>query len=295
MDDSMADAKRYNPMNDVLFKFIFGKEERKHITIDFINSMLERDKAHEVTDITFRNVELIPLMDEAKLTRLDVFCVLSSGERTDLEVQVVNHRNIGQRSLYYWAQMYLMSLLRGQDYKNLTPAITINLLKYSFLPQEEPHAVYGIYNPANLHCLTEDMAMHFFEIPKFKKKKPLKEMTRMERWLAYFASQLDEGEAEEMEATAIKDAFAATNLFMQNEEQRLAYVNREMAIMDYQSDMNAYRAEGREEGRTAELLLSIRKVMAKLNYTAEQAMEFLDVPKADYSRFLSLLQGYRIG
>ncbi|WP_295099547.1 hypothetical protein [Selenomonas sp.] len=26
-------AHRINPMNDVLFKFIFGREERKHITI----------------------------------------------------------------------------------------------------------------------------------------------------------------------------------------------------------------------------------------------------------------------
>ena len=49
--------------------------------------------------------------------------------------------------------------------------------------------------------------------------------------------------------TAIKDAFSAANLFMQDEEPRLAYVNREMAIMDYQSDMKAYREEGREEGR----------------------------------------------
>ena len=74
-------------------------------------------------------------------------------------------------------------------------------------------------------------------------------MTRAEKWLAYFANQMDEQEAEAMGETAIKDAFSAANLFMQDEEQRLAYVNREMAIMDYQSDMKAYREEGREEGR----------------------------------------------
>ena len=66
--------------------------------------------------------------------------------------------------------------------------------------------------------------------------------------LMYNANQLDEQEVEAMEATAIKDAFSAANLFMQDEDQRLAYVNREMAIMDYQSDMNACREEGRREG-----------------------------------------------
>ena len=29
------DVQRANPMNDVLFKFIFGKIERKNITVDF--------------------------------------------------------------------------------------------------------------------------------------------------------------------------------------------------------------------------------------------------------------------
>ena len=258
------EMKRYDPMNDVLCKFILGREERKHITIDFINSMLDRDKEHEVVDITFRNVEMVPLAADTKLTRLDIFCILSTGERLDCEIQIVNHRNMGQRTLYYWSQMYLMSLKQGKDYKSLSPSITINLLRYSFLPQEEPHAMYGIYNPANMHRLTGDMELHFFEIPKFRKK-PLREMTRAERWLAYFASQLDEQEVEAMEATAIKDAFSAADLFMQDEEQRLAYVNREMAIMDYQSDMNAYREEGRKEGK-ADLVRNLLTVGTPMEY-----------------------------
>ena len=34
------DERTFNPMNDVAFKFIFGKEERKRITIDFLNAVL---------------------------------------------------------------------------------------------------------------------------------------------------------------------------------------------------------------------------------------------------------------
>ncbi|MBR6268515.1 MAG: hypothetical protein IKR28_09320, partial [Selenomonadaceae bacterium] len=59
-----------------------------------------------------------------------------------------------------------------------------------------------------------------------------------------------------------KDAFNAADLFMQNEEQRLAYVNREMAIMDYQSDMNACREEGREEGEAAGAIQMIKNFLA---------------------------------
>ena len=35
--------KNFNPMNDVLFKFIFGRPERKLITIDFLNAIAAED------------------------------------------------------------------------------------------------------------------------------------------------------------------------------------------------------------------------------------------------------------
>ena len=52
-----------------------------------------------------------------------------------------------------------------------------------------------------------------------------------------------------MSEAAIRNAMDAADIFMQSEEQRLAYINREMAIMDYNSDMEGCREEGREQGR----------------------------------------------
>ena len=61
------DIIEYNPMNDVLFKFIFGKEERKQITINFLNAVLEREGDKRIKDIQFQNVELVPAKEEEKL------------------------------------------------------------------------------------------------------------------------------------------------------------------------------------------------------------------------------------
>ncbi len=47
--------KRYNPMNDVLFKFIFGRDERKNITIDLLNAILNRTGKQTIKDIQFKN------------------------------------------------------------------------------------------------------------------------------------------------------------------------------------------------------------------------------------------------
>ena len=87
--------KTFNPMNDVAFKFIFGKEERKNITIDFLDAFLYERLEHHITDITYKNTELVPLAGDGKLTRLDVRCDLSSGEQVDVEVQVLNLKNMG--------------------------------------------------------------------------------------------------------------------------------------------------------------------------------------------------------
>ena len=80
----------------------------------------------------------------------------------------------------------------------------------------------------------------------------------MERWLAYFANQLSDDEKGEliMSDEAIHKAVDAARTFLQNDAERLAYINRELAILDYNSDhRDAFeegeakgRAEGRKEG-----------------------------------------------
>ena len=57
---SDADLRRCNPMNDVAFKFIFGKDERKQITIDFLNAVLQESLGHEIRDVAFRQTEMPP-------------------------------------------------------------------------------------------------------------------------------------------------------------------------------------------------------------------------------------------
>ena len=269
----------YNPLNDVLFKFIFGKEERKQITIDFLNAVLNPSLGHMIQDLQFSNTEMSPEHEHDKLTRLDVACVLDSGEQVDVEVQVANEKNMSRRTLYYWAQMYLMSLPAGKTYRNLKPCITINLVNFGFLPQEDPHAVYGIYNSDNGHQLTKDLAIHFLEIPKYAKqeKKPISEMSKMERWLAYFANQLDRKGKEElaMSEAAIQNAMEAARIFLNNTAERRLYINREMARMDRESQLE----DAHEEGIISANIYNLTNLMNKQHRSLSEAMDLLGVPE----------------
>ncbi len=278
--------KKYNPMNDVLFKFIFGKDERKQVTIDFLNAVLDRHEAKAIKDIQFQNSEIVPFYDDDKLTRLDIFCVTEDKTQIDVEVQIVDKKNMERRTLYYWSQMYLMNLSRDGKYQNLKPSITINILRYTIFPGEPAHSMYSIYNKETSRRLNEDMELHFLEVPKFKKK-PISEMTSVERWLAYFSNKLEPKEMEElaMNEVAIQTALDAATIFMQDKNERLNYLNREMAILDYESDkeswIDAGRAEGIAEGRIESLLNSVRSLMKKKGWSSDDAMDALDISPED--------------
>ena len=165
------------------------------------------------------------------------------------------------------------------------------------------------------HRLTEDLEIHFLEIPKFQVKS-VKEMKRLEKWMAYFSNQLNEKETEElaMSEAAINEAIQAEHVFMQSEVERWQYEQREKALRDYISGMRHARrtglaegraegreigrAEGREEGREegraegAEqaTVQNLRHLMSDLSFSPERAMDVLHIPTDERGRYLSLLQ-----
>ena len=49
-------------------------------------------------------------------------------------------------------------------------------------------------------------------------------------------------------------------------------------------------AEGREEGREEERVSGIRNVMNKLGYSAEKAMDFMNIPTSEQPKYALLLK-----
>ena len=104
------------------------------------------------------------------------FSVLKLQIGKDIERKLYTPLN----DILFMSQMYLMNLAQGGKYQDLKPAITINILRYVIFPVEPVHSMYSIYNIENQRRLNNDMELHFLEVPKFQKK-PIKEMTRIER------------------------------------------------------------------------------------------------------------------
>ena len=215
-------TRDFNALNDLLFKFVFGHEERKAVTLSFINATLQLEGTDAFVDLHFADRALEPEEAEGKTSVLDLLCVTNDETQVNIEVQVQNRQNMAQRSLYYWAKLYQSSLRKSMAYDTLRRTVAINLLAYSFLPQKGFHNVYGLYDSAKLHRLTDDIELHFLELPKVRRQ-DLRSMRQLDKWMAFMNNKLSNEEMEElaMSEAAIGTAWDAIDEYLQNMSRRV--------------------------------------------------------------------------
>ena len=266
-------TRDFNALNDLLFKFIFGHKENKEITLSFINAVLGLEGERAFVDLRFADREIDPEEENGKGSPLDLLCMTNDETQINIEVQVQKRENMGQRSLYYWAKLYQSTLGRGENYENLRRTVAINLLGYEYLPLSGFHHTYGLYDETCAHRLTDDIEIHFLELPKVTRQ-DIRRMRTLDKWMAFIRNDLSD---EEMEAIAMSDAAINTawdriEAFMRDAGQRRKYELREKYEHDYVSDMEGSwkrgrlegvkqgRSEGRREGRAEGRQLGIAQI-----------------------------------
>lgn len=304
MDDKLTDiqglkAHDLKLTNDVLFKFIFGREERKSLTIAFLNDLLHDELEHDIKDLKFEPTEEVGSFKDEKLSVLDLACTLDSGERVDIEVQLADEGNFKQRTLFYWAELYVHSLLKGASYNALVPCICINILNFKLFENiDSSFTTWSIYEKTYHERFSKDLTLQFLELPKFKRK-PKLEMTRIERWIALFNDKVSFEEKMEyaMDDPAMTKVLNTYDQFFANPAEVRQYLRQEIARLDYKNAMENReqkgrlegRLEGRQEGRqegkwegieSSALAfikdgLSKERVFKILKMTSEQIAEFL--------------------
>nr|WP_102345839.1 Rpn family recombination-promoting nuclease/putative transposase [Bacillus sp. Marseille-P3661] len=150
---------------DFMFKQLCGQANRKHITIAFLNDLLGRNEDSKITDLTFENTEIVKDTEDGKSIRLDFLVLTAAGERINVEVQVVNHHDMPERILYYWAKTYTSSIHSGQPYTMLKPTIMITILNYPLFPSETDlfHTVFHIKEETDHFQWSDYLEFHVFD------------------------------------------------------------------------------------------------------------------------------------
>ena len=239
---------KINRMNDFYFKYLLGSEQRKHLTIQFLNAVLYENEETQIEDVSFLDKDQDPEFAHEKLSKLDILARTNTGMQIDIEVQVLKHAYLSERFLYYWAGLYGSQLKEKDQYTQLKPTISIILLDFVYLPETAWHNVYHIYNDISNQRLTEHFAMHFIEMKKFTYS-DIKKLTKLGTWAAYFSNcDAKEMEVLTMNNNVMKDIAKAENAFTNDETMRYQYMLREKAIRDYYSGLDDAKQEGIEIG-----------------------------------------------
>ena len=266
--------KRYEVTNDYIFKKIFGKKGNEEILKDLLISIL---------DVPIKEIEVI---HDAHLERaikdnksgvLDIRATLNNNIRVNIEMQVKDQANMIDRSLYYWSNLYSNGLYKKEDYTENKRTIVINILGFNIFKEGPYHEICKIRRDHNLEILTEELEMHFIQIPKAAKEKL---RTNLDDWMQFIGNISEEGVKIAMSRNEnIREAKEELEYLNGDEEERRLAELREKAIRDEVTNINHAKKEGSKERS-----IEIAKKLKQKNMDIEEIIEITGLTKMEIEK-----------
>ncbi len=286
----------FNRLNDAYFKYIMASPERKHITIAFLNAVLnhmriEGEKPKVIEDIAFLDREAIPEQEKAKGVRFDILARSKDGRRFHIELQNIKEPFFFKRSFFYAAYDYVAQLERGQQYDALEPVIFIGIMNFTLIgTKKNPEDWYSLHRLVNVKTQKADfldIEFHMIELPLLRyylSENNSKPEDALEEFLCYFGNIGDERFLEEISGRNINIQEIRTfeRLYRSDSVIISNYFFNERAKTDMKFTLEYERREGREEGRAEGLAEAQKEAAKNLRsqgiLTDEQIAEALNMP-----------------
>lgn len=283
-----------SPKVDFAFKLIFGDENNKDILADFLSKVLKRSK-EEFEDIELLNLELPKEFQEDKKGILDVRIKTKDKKHIDIEIQVIPHEYMPERSLFYWGKMYVGQIKSGFTYDCLQKCITINIVDFNCIPVDKIHTSFHITEDQTGHRLSEVLEMHFLELKKAREMKNIKDIDDPAMTWVEFLNAKTKGEMEMLAAhdANIKKAYDILEVASKDEKARMAYEARQAEIMDQMTREKTAREQGLQQGlqqgeynkalevikNALQMKMSIEQIVMLTGYSEDKVQQFIKVIK----------------
>jgi predicted transposase/invertase (TIGR01784 family) len=242
-----------DPTVDFAFKKMLGSPEHTTVTIHFLNAVL--CGAPRITHVEILNPILEQESENDKLAILDVKAQDNQGRWFNIEMQTTNQPGLRQRLAYYAASLYVGQMRSGDAYHDLRPAISICVLDAVLFPSvPELHLDFRLRNDRHGLVLSDDIQVHFLELPKYNPDRPpVTDAPRLEKWAYFFryAPQLTPDEIRErLTDVEFSEAAGVLEMIAQSPREREMYEARLKFERDQAWRIKAAKDEGRNDGRT---------------------------------------------
>ncbi len=236
-------------LNDIYFKSLMGNKHRKNLTLNFLNSILNRSAGNEFVNLRFNDKDMLPKFKGEKVPALDILAVMNDGTQINIEVQVAAQDFYIRRAVYYCCRLHGDQLNRGEYYTKVMPTISIHLLDFAYFPDERYHRKVYLKDEETNEIISQDIEFHFIELPKITFG-DIRRIRGAEAWFAYFSKDCSNADREvvAMNNPAIKDAVDFENRFFASDKMKRQYELSEKHRHDYISSIDYAHMQGKEEG-----------------------------------------------
>ena len=249
------------PSDDRVFKLILTSPEAKPALMDLISAIIKRP----VTDVVVRNNELPAGDTHEKAERLDVNCKIDDGSQVDLEMQASHireqsdggeYKNLKGKSIYYLCDLHSSQPSKGIQYDKLVRTYQVTFCSYTVFPKRKEYMnTFSLRHDKDNELLSDAIGVIYVELSKLDQivKKPVNDMTELEKWAVFFEYADIPGERETVnKIIESKEALQmAGDLLMsisQDEKERAVFRSRKMYQTDMDSNLATVRDIGRQEG-----------------------------------------------
>ena len=238
--------------SDFMFKRAFGQ---KNILISFLNSILKTDR---ITDVEYRNVEMLGLTKQDRKVFYDIYCHTSDNRDFVVEMQHNPQKYFRDRALYY--STYTVQKQHGEakkafkrklknlvkpfvwDYK-LYPVYVIAILDYAMThvedwPRDKFISHYLVKEEVVNEVHSDSLHFIYIELPRFNKM--LENLSdESDKWTYLFNNLSKMNEIpEEFDENSFQDLFTTAKIANFTAEEIQRYTEEQKMSYDYQNCIN---------------------------------------------------------
>lgn len=229
-----------DPRNDFLFKRIFGSEENRDVLLAFLNRTFTESGQPPLREILLLNPYTDKDSPSDKQSILDIRARTTEGELINVEMQLFNRYDMEKRTLFYWSKQYGGQLVEGQSYASLKRCVTINIVNFALLPNALYHSVFHLREDRTGIPLTDDIEVHFLELPKLEAHTVDIKEGGLANWLLFLKGvDPNQWEVLAMNEPKLKKAMTALEFLSQDKKLRMEYEDRQKFLRDQASMMDA--------------------------------------------------------
>ena len=269
MEKERKGIKLLNPKLDYVFKRIFGYVGNEEITENLLNSILENKISKIELD---KNPILEKDLLNDKIGILDIKAKADNNVNINIEMQIVDKKNIEKRLLYYWSKMYIQNIKEGEDYEKLEKTIVILFADYKLEKLKDINKYITQWNIREKEnkcvVLTNVFEIYIIEIEKYKERA---EQEELDTWVKFLKNPevitMNEKNKSVEKAKKILEEISS------DERERYLAELRQKYIMDQKAVADAGYDKGVEQGIKKEKL-EIAKKLKEMN------MSLSDIEKA---------------